>query len=42
MLSGGVWIWRRQYAVDVVCDWFSTILDSLTISKYVEICIMVG
>jgi hypothetical protein len=24
--------------IDAVCDWFSTILDSLTVFKSVEIC----
>jgi hypothetical protein len=30
---GGVWIWRCRCVVDVVCDWFSTILDCLTVFK---------
>jgi hypothetical protein len=41
--GGGVlmwrcWIWRRRCVVDAVCDWLSTIRDSLTAFKSVEIC----
>ncbi|MCI00547.1 hypothetical protein A2U01_0021567 [Trifolium medium] len=32
------WIWCCRRVVDVVCDWFSMIRDSLTLFKSVEIC----
>ncbi|MCI71441.1 hypothetical protein A2U01_0092704, partial [Trifolium medium] len=32
------WIWRHRGVVDAVCDWFSSIRDSLTAYKSVEIC----
>ncbi|GAU49265.1 hypothetical protein TSUD_176260 [Trifolium subterraneum] len=38
VLTWRCWMWRRQYVVDVVCDWLLTVRDSLTAFKSVEIC----
>ncbi|MCI87040.1 hypothetical protein A2U01_0108321, partial [Trifolium medium] len=36
VLTWRCWIWRHWCVVDVVCDWLSSIRDSLTAYKSVE------
>ncbi|PNX92026.1 hypothetical protein L195_g015156, partial [Trifolium pratense] len=38
VLTWRCWFWHRRWEVDAVCDWFSSIRDSLTAYKLVEIC----